>query len=104
MKGFRSDLSRDRDHEQGEENGGAEGVAQVHRHGKCIPTRLAQRRRGHLDDPKGQGDFGNLAQTDFVRPTRVAGPASKPLARWILMVRRGRFGVLGDLLERSSRR
>jgi hypothetical protein len=74
MKGFRSELSSDRDHEQGEENRGAQGVAELHRHGKCIPARLAQRRRGRLDEPKGQGELRNPARTDFVRPTRVADP------------------------------
>src|SRR5271166_421082 len=59
-------------------------VAQLHCHRKCISTRLAQRSRGHLYDPKGQGDFGNFARTDFVKPVPVAGPLSKPLARyWI---------------------
>jgi hypothetical protein len=85
MKGFRSDLSRHRDREQGEENDGAESVAQVHRHGKGISARLAQRRGGHLDDPKGQDDFGNLARSDFVRATRIAGLESRPLAGWLLM-------------------
>ena len=57
---------------EAEEKGGAEAVAQMHGHGKGISARFAQGRRSYLDDPKGQSDFGNLAQSDLRRPIHTA--------------------------------
>ena len=80
MKGLRNELSRDHDDEQCDENDAAEGVSQVHCHGKCVPARLAQCRGGYLDDPKGQSDLGNLlkpiSQVPIVSLARYPGISS----------------------------
>ncbi len=61
MKSFCCHLSYDGDNKDGKENGGADRVAQLHRHGEGIPTRFSERRREDFDDPEGQSDFRNLA-------------------------------------------
>ncbi len=55
------DLRADQDGKHHEEDRAPERVAQAHRHRDRVATGLAQRRRGHLDDPEQPGDFRNLA-------------------------------------------
>jgi len=54
-------------------------------HGGFASAGLAKRRRKDFDRPKGQSDFGDLAQTDFVRLTRLGGPVFRPLLGWVLL-------------------
>jgi hypothetical protein len=64
MKSFRCHLSYDGDDKDSKENGGADCVAQVHRHGEGIPTRFSERRREDFDDPEDQSDLGHFAQSN----------------------------------------
>jgi hypothetical protein len=85
MKRLRSDLRYDYGGKDTDENNAGNDIAQIQRHRHGIAAGLAKRRRKDFDPPKGQSGFGDLARTDFVRPTRVAGLVSRPLLGWVLL-------------------
>jgi catechol 2,3-dioxygenase-like lactoylglutathione lyase family enzyme len=65
MKRFRDDLRCDDGGKDTKENNTGSDIAQIHRHRHRIAAGLAKRGRKDFDHPKGQTDFGDLAQTEF---------------------------------------
>jgi hypothetical protein len=59
---FSPNLCDDQHDEQADEESGALKITPAERHGDGVAAGLAQRRRGDLDDPEDEGDFGDLAQ------------------------------------------